>query len=110
MTHSSPRYCTQTTNGKRRPRKYYHDDVILLSNILLFLSPAPAGVSQAALNLFMGDLYMQKLQQSITENSNPIEMEEVANNVVHPITKETITNYKTYLRAPPSRQLDEGHV
>ena len=41
----------------------------------------------------MGNLYMQTLEQSIAEISNPIAMEEVANGVVHPITKETITKY-----------------
>jgi hypothetical protein len=41
----------------------------------------------------MGNLYMQELHQSIAENSNSINMEEVANDDVHPIPKETIMKY-----------------
>ena len=58
-----------------------------------FVSSPRAGISQAALNLFMGNLYMQELHQSIAENSNSINMEEVANDDVHPIPKETIMKY-----------------
>ena len=65
-----------------------------------FLPPPPAGISQAALNSFMGNLYMQELQPNIEENSNPIKMVEVANEVVHLITKETITKYKKLISDP----------
>ena len=34
-----------------------------------FMATPPAGISPAALNTFMGNLYMQELQQSIAENA-----------------------------------------
>ena len=42
----------------------------------------------------MGNLYMQELLQSTSENANPTKMEEVAIGVVHSFTKETTTKYK----------------
>ena len=65
-----------------------------------FVSPPAAGISQAALAAFMGNLYMQELQQNIVKSVDPIEMEEVANGVVHPVTKETITKYKKLISDP----------
>merc|ERR1712086_1066049 len=62
-----------------------------------FMSCPPAGVSQAALNAFIGNAYMQELQQSMANNATPSGLEEVANGVVHPVTKETITKYKNLL-------------
>jgi hypothetical protein len=41
---------------RRSPRLVQHSN---------FVSPPPAGISQAALNAFMGNLYMQESQQSI---------------------------------------------
>ena len=64
------------------------------------VSPPPTGMLQAALNAFIGDLYMQELQQSIVENSNLTNIKEVANGVVHPITKETVTQYRTLISDP----------
>ena len=58
------------------------------------MSCPPAGISQAAPNAVMGNLYTQELQQSMANNTNPSGLEEVANDVVHPVTKETITTYK----------------
>ena len=37
-----------------------------------FISRPSAGISQAALNSFMGNSYMQELQQSIANNADPI--------------------------------------
>ena len=64
------------------------------------LSCPPAGISQAALNAFMGNSYMQELQQSMANVTGPIGLEEVANGVVHPVTKETITRYKKLINDP----------
>ena len=36
-----------------------------------FMSCPPAGVSQAALNAFIGNAYMQELQQSMVNNATP---------------------------------------
>ena len=48
----------------------------------------------------MGNLYMQELQQSTAENSNPIEMKEIATSVVYPITRDIITKYKQLISDP----------
>ena len=63
------------------------------------INPPLAGVSQAALNQFMGDAFMEELKRT-TINATPLELEEVANGVVHPITKETITKYKKLIADP----------
>ena len=52
------------------------------------------------LHAFMGNSYMQELKQSMAYNANPIGLEEVANGVVHPVTKETITKYKKLINEP----------
>ena len=43
---------------------------------------------------------MQKLQQSMANNVDPIRLEKVANSVVYPVTKETISKYKKLINAP----------
>ena len=60
----------------------------------------PAGVSQAARNTFIGNAYMQELQQSMVNNATPSGLEEVANGVVHPVTKEMITKYRKLINDP----------
>ena len=59
-----------------------------------FMYFPPAGISQAALNEFIGNSYMQDLQHSMATNTDPNGLEEVANGAVYPVTKETITKYK----------------
>ena len=56
--------------------------------------------SRIAINIFMGNSYMQELQQSMANNATPSRLEEVANGVVHPVTKETITKYKKFNNDP----------
>ena len=65
-----------------------------------FISCPPAGISQVALNTFMGNSYMQELRQSMANNADPIGHEEVANGILHPVTKETITKYKNFMNDP----------
>ena len=65
-----------------------------------FMSSPPAGILQAALNAFIGNAYMQELHQSMAANATPSGLEEVANGVVHPVTKETITKYKKLINDP----------
>ena len=55
---------------------------------------------QVALNVFIGNVYMQELQQSRVNNATPSGLEEVANSVVYPVTKETITKYKRLINDP----------
>ena len=40
-----------------------------------------------------GQLYMQKLQQNMANDAYPVKMKEVVNDVLHPVTKETIKWY-----------------
>jgi hypothetical protein len=56
---------------------------------------------------------MQKLQQKIGDNVNPLLMEEVANGTVYPIRKDTIIKYKNIVSCLNiARKLDEdeGYV
>ena len=48
----------------------------------------------------MGNVYMQKLQQSTAVKGKTIEIEEVVNGAVHLITKEVITKYKILISEP----------
>ena len=50
--------------------------------------------------MFMRNSFMQELQQSMTHNAVPIRLEEVANGIVHPLTKETITTYTKFINEP----------
>ena len=85
----------QEAAAKPRPRQYQR-----LLQHANFLPSSVAGISQAALHKFMGDSYMQELQQSMATNLNPQQVEEVANGVVHPVTNETINKYKKLLMTP----------
>ena len=64
------------------------------------MSCSPAEISQASLNAFMGNSYMQELQHSMANNTTLSGLEEVANGVVHPVTKETITKHKKLINDP----------
>ena len=64
------------------------------------MSCPPAEISQGALNAFIGIVYMQELQQSMVNNATPSRLKEVANGVVHPVTKEIITKYKKLINDP----------
>ena len=64
------------------------------------MSCPPAGISQTTLNAFMGNSYIQELQQSIANIAYPSGLKEVANGVVHPVTKEMITRYKKLINDP----------
>ena len=53
------------------------------------INPPPAGVSRGALHQFMGSACLEELKKT-TINATPLALEEVANGVVHTVTKETI--------------------
>ena len=44
------------------------------------------------------------MRRAITINDIPLDPEEIANGVVHPVTKETITKYKQLIDAPVMRE------
>ena len=47
----------------------------------------------------MGNVFLKELKRT-SINAIPTALEEVANGVVHPVTKETITKYKTLIEDP----------
>ena len=59
-----------------------------------------AGISQAALTAFMGMEYLDELSHMAGRNLDPLAIEQIANGVVHPVTKETITKYKKLIADP----------
>ena len=71
----------------------------LSKNKVNFAHAKPAGISQAALTSFIGNSFMQELKD-IGERAEELGLEHVANGVAHPVTKETITNYKTLIKDP----------
>ena len=64
-----------------------------------FISLPATGIPQGALHSFMGNLHLQELQRNTVTNVNPIKTEDVANSVMDPVNKETITKYKTLIYA-----------
>ena len=58
------------------------------------INPPLAGISRGgSLNQFMGNAFLEELKRT-TISATPTALEEVANGVAHPVTKETITKYK----------------
>ena len=70
-----------------------------------YISPrGPAGIGAAALHQFMGNAFLEEMKRTTT-SYHPLGPEEVANGVVHPVTKETITKYKTLINDPLLRDV-----
>ena len=69
-----------------------------------FAQVNPAGISQAALTTLIGNSFMQELED-IGGHAEKLGLEHVANGVVHPVTKETITNYKKLIKDPITREI-----
>ena len=51
----------------------------------------------------MGNAFLEELKRTAI-SANPTTLEEVANGVVHPVTKETITKYKKLIEDPLLRE------
>jgi hypothetical protein len=49
------------------------------------------GIDAAALQQFMGNVFLEKMRKTVEVNENPINTEEMAAGVVHPVDKETLT-------------------
>ena len=48
----------------------------------------------------MGNTFLEETKETVTVHQHPLQLEEVANDVIHPVTRETITKYKkTYCPA-----------
>ena len=67
------------------------------------ISPPLAGITRGALYQFMGNAFLEELKRTKI-NASPHALEEVANGVVHPVTKETITKYKQLITDPLLRE------
>ena len=63
------------------------------------MSPPLAGISRGALRQFMGNAFLEELKK-MQINATPLALEEVANGVIHPVTKKTITKYKQLIEDP----------
>ena len=61
---------------------------------------APANISQQALHTFTANAFLQELQWRMESKADPLNMEQVANGVVHSVTQETITKYKKLIDDP----------
>ena len=53
---------------------------------------------------FMGNAFLEELKRTAI-SANPTVLEEVANDVVHPVTKETITKYKKLIEDTLPREM-----
>jgi hypothetical protein len=89
-----PREETPLSTPKRRSRRINGS-----------ISPRPAGIACAALHQFMGNAFLEEMKKTIESNAHPLQPEEVANGVVHPVTKETITKYKKLIDDPLMRDV-----
>ena len=80
-------------------------------NRINFISQAPASVSQQALPLFTANAFLQELQRRKETKADPLNLEQVANGVVHPVTQETITKYKKVCNWRPlvEKDMDGSH-
>ena len=67
------------------------------------INPPLAGISRGALHQFMGIMFLEELKRTAI-SATPTTLEEVANGVVHPVTKETITKYKKLIEDPLLRE------
>ena len=67
------------------------------------INPPLAGTSRGALNQFMGNVFLEELKRTVI-CATPTALEEVANGVVHPVTKETVTKYKKLIEDPLLRE------
>ena len=54
-----------------------------------YVSPRIVGIVAVAINQFMGSTFLKEMRQTLRVNETPLEPEEIANGVVHPVTKET---------------------
>ena len=77
----------------------------LHSTGIRFSQPPTAGISQAALTALMANKFLEELKQSMIKEVEQTDIEQVANGVVHPITKETITKYKKLINDPITREV-----
>ena len=50
-------------------------------------------------------MFLEDTRRTFTVKDTPLKIEEIANNVVHPVTKKTITKYKQLIDDPIMRKV-----
>ena len=68
------------------------------------------GIAVTALQQFMGNAFIEETRKTIELYDAFFYPEEMANWVVHPVTKETITKYKQLIATPLSREVWEKAI
>ena len=68
------------------------------------INPPLAGISWGALIQSMGNTFLEESKRTEI-NATPTALEKVANGVVHPVTKETITKYKKLIEDSLLREM-----
>ena len=64
-----------------------------------------AVLGAAFINKMSGIFTPKKLEDVTLTFSHPVELEEMANGVVHPVTKETMTKYAKIIQVPDLREV-----
>ena len=70
--------------------------------ITSYVNPRTAGIAMTALHQFIGNALLQDMKRIVKVDDTTLGPEEVANGVVHPVTKETITKYRKLIDDPLS--------
>ena len=68
------------------------------------MSQAPASVSQEALHTSTAKTFLQELQWRMEAKADPLNLEQVANGVVHPVTQKNHHKYKNLIEDPLLRE------
>ena len=100
--HTTARLALAKRAEPRRSPRFRQDHQmhqIIAVNGNTLISPPSAGITSGALNNFMGNIFMDTLKGRVEECEN-CDPERVANGVVHPVSKETITKYKKIISDP----------
>ena len=58
------------------------------------INSGTTGIILVVPNQFTSDLLFIKMKQNAEVNGDSLELEEIADGVIHPVTKETITKYE----------------
>ena len=107
-----PSYITQEDNGDEGGESAAQDKILPRPSPkpveqMPTQTRPPANISQMALYKVLGNALINKAEGVFTPNtlqdvtitySPPVDLEEMANGVVHPITKETVTKYAKIIK------------
>ena len=101
--HSSTADKTSAAPQPRRRPPQFHPNIIHTTNNL-YTGTRLAEISRGTLNNFMGNYFLKGLKTIRVNghkiNGHPDGIEHIANGVIHPVTKETITKYQKLVADP----------